>query len=514
MKNVMDRQTAFNSKIIFATIYRFLLVGLIIALTTGCQSSDNFAGRQPVAEPTPYTTASTNQTAYPANPQAQPPQANYKFSPRNQQQQPNYYQAPNNNNDQRTYPNYQAARQLNTNQQNTYQPNQDQSYNPNPYTGYPQQNNIQNTTPANNYPSQSNQQYQQISANPPVPNQANYPAGNAPNSNEISWQQVPRRPANVGQTNHLSRPNQKPVVSDVSIVQANAPQQNLPNNQPPGNFNTTNSNNFSTPQNFNQNSALPQNPNDSSIQTVSPSSQILTVPPANQTPPAELTQPALSVQNISAPISQNNISETLAALKLFVATHPENTDAALALHYLYRSQNHNDQALLSLPQTTEQANQALKTITELGSTIADKADLAIVDFKICDQVLGFGQYQETAPHLLSISQEREIQIYCEVQNYKSIQNSQGNFYTDLHAEVSLFDENYQILARLSADVPDKPTAKPRRDFFLSGPLRIPALSPGKYQITIRMTDKAAQKIARPCHIFFEVKPNSQSLSSP
>ena len=124
---------------------------------------------------------------------------------------------------------------------------------------------------------------------------------------------------------------------------------------------------------------------------------------------------------------------------------------------------------------------ALKTIAELGSTIADKADLAIVDFKICDQVLGFGQYLETAPHLLTTSQEREIQIYCEVQNYKSIQKNQGNFYTGLHAEVSLFDENYQILARLSADVPDKPTAKPRRDFFLSGPLRIPALSPGKYR---------------------------------
>ena len=502
----MDRQTDFNSKIIFATIRRLVLAGLIIAITTGCQSSDNFAGRQPMADQTPHATASNNQAAYPANPQAQPPQANYKYSPRNQQQQPNYYQAPNNNNAPRNYPNYQAARQPNTNQpntnqQNTYPQNQGQSYNPNPSSGYPQQNTNQTTPPAN-YTSQSNQ-YQQMSANPSVPNQAGYPVGNAPNSNEISWQQVPRRPANVGQTNRLSRPNQNPVVSDVSIVQANAPQQNLTNNQPPSTFNTANSNNFSTQQNFNQNSALSQNPTDSPTQT-------LTVPPTSQTPPAELTQPALSVQKISPPISQNNISETLAALKLFVATHPENTDATLALHYLYRSQNHNEQALLSLPQTTEQANQALKTIAELGSTIADKADLAIVDFKICDQVLGFGQYLETAPHLLTTSQEREIQIYCEVQNYKSIQNNQGNFYTDLHAEVSLFDENYQILARLSADVPDKPTAKPRRDFFLSGPLRIPALSPGKYQITVRMTDKAAQKIARPGHIFFEVKPNSPS----
>ncbi|MCK5114704.1 MAG: hypothetical protein KAR11_08090, partial [Phycisphaerae bacterium] len=119
-----------------------------------------------------------------------------------------------------------------------------------------------------------------------------------------------------------------------------------------------------------------------------------------------------------------------------------------------------------------------------------------------------------APQLLSLSQERQIQIYCEVQNFKSIQNSQGNFYTDLHAEISLFDENYQILARLSADVPDKPTAKPRQDFFLVGPLRIPTLSPGKYQITIRMTDKTAQKVARPRHIFFEVKPKPQSPSSP
>ncbi len=413
MKKVMDRQTDFNNKIVIATICRLALAALIIANAPGCSNSDNFAGRQPMAEPPPNTATLPNQAAYSANPQGQYPQANYKYSPRNQQQQSNYYQGSNNNNDRRTYPNYQAARQASANQSPNYPQNQGQSYNPNHYSGTPQQNPNRTTSPAN-YNSQS-AQYQQHPVNPSAPNQANYPAGIASNPSDISWQQVPRRPVTAG-PNRASRPSQSPVVSNVSIAQNDGPQQNLPNYQSSGNFNAANSNNLPIQQNASRNGTLAQNPTnipaanqisysdnnldknvlrqqaaDPSTLTITPSSQTLTVPPANQTPPTDLTQPALFVQKMPTAISRNNITDTLAALKHFVATHPENTNAVLALHYLYRCQNQTEQARQSLPQTTEQANQALKAITELETLLADKADLDIVNFKVCDKVLGFGQ---------------------------------------------------------------------------------------------------------------------------
>ena len=127
--------------------------------------------------------------------------------------------------------------------------------------------------------------------------------------------------------------------------------------------------------------------------------------------------------------------------------------------------------------------------------------------EICDsgKVEGFGRYEVLPPEELASGKPRKVQVYCELQNFKSDLNDQGKYLTRLKAEITLYDANWRVKAQLAGDVPDVPSYRPRRDFFLRAALDIPALAPGKYQLEVRIEDTVAKKIARPLRRDFEVK---------
>ena len=161
-----------------------------------------------------------------------------------------------------------------------------------------------------------------------------------------------------------------------------------------------------------------------------------------------------------------------------------------------------------LANRSESANQALVALKQLTEKIGEKADLNISCLEICNQVTGFGQYSPAQKEQLQSGKPQRILVYCEVENFSAQLNAEGKYYTQLHADITLYGgPNYRQLAQLSADVEDTPSFNRRHDFFLRGPLELPQLTPGQYEIVVTIEDKIAHKIAKQKRYHFEVQGN-------
>jgi len=222
------------------------------------------------------------------------------------------------------------------------------------------------------------------------------------------------------------------------------------------------------------------------------------------------TQPRAAQTRYEVPAGAHGIANTIAELEKKAVTRPDDINLALALRYLYLIDGQTDRAQQVMPLTADIANAMLKNLDDLRVQVADRADLQIPTLKICENVQGFGEYTELALSSLSSGKSRNIVVYCELKNVKTERNKEDKHLARLHATISLYDANYQLVTQLSSDVPDTPSYNPRQDFYLQGGLKVPELSPGRYQLTITIEDKIAHKIARPKHIYFEVKQTYQN----
>ncbi len=227
-------------------------------------------------------------------------------------------------------------------------------------------------------------------------------------------------------------------------------------------------------------------------------------------------------------------------LERLVSENPQDISAQLALRLMYAAQGDADRALKTIPSVPDDlqnsaldlaravvltsrtiqkkddpvvANKALEALEALHSMIAERADLRIENLKICSDVSGFGQYNELDPQALTEGQGRSILVYCELENFTNGLNADNQYYTSIHASITLYDSGLNALTQLSAPVVDKPSYNKRRDFYLRGPLQLPKLSPGKYEIVTVIEDKLANKRALPWRYEFEVKGNPTSVAN-
>ena len=227
----------------------------------------------------------------------------------------------------------------------------------------------------------------------------------------------------------------------------------------------------------------------------------------------------------------SNTQELIFNLEQMLKKEPDNLELQMTLRCAYAAHGEHDKALQELPMVPLEkqkesmalaraailgvkaqgsndptlANSALSAVKMLEDKIADQADLKISNFKICSSVEDFGRYQVIADNTLENGRAREVIVYCELENYKYQQNEDDKYFTLLHAEISLYDASLNILEQLSEDVRDTPSLNKRKDFFLRGPFKVPALKPGKYQIVISIEDKIAGKRALAARYPFEVK---------
>ena len=219
---------------------------------------------------------------------------------------------------------------------------------------------------------------------------------------------------------------------------------------------------------------------------------------------SEPMQPAVSMQPVEGNFAVSGIEGAISSLESFVREHPDDIEAKLALYYLGLSRGDKGKVLEGVK--ADNANRMLEALNNVHGQVAAQADLQIVEAKICAKVEGFGRYQEIGEEELRAGKGRQAVIYCELENFACKRDAEGKYLSETWVEISLMREkDYQVLAQRSADVPDTPCYSQRRDFFLGVPLQLPELEPGQYRITVKMEDKIAGKLARPKHIYFEVK---------
>ena len=221
----------------------------------------------------------------------------------------------------------------------------------------------------------------------------------------------------------------------------------------------------------------------------------------------KFAQPAVAQQSAESAGAVSGIAGTIAELERKLAARPGDVYTILALRSLYLANGQADKAQNVLPDDPDNANRMLAALNDLHSQVAEKADLIITTVNLCGEggVKGFGQYQELPLSELASGEPRTVLVYCELDNYQTERNDEGKYQARLHATITLYDANYGVIRQLSQDVPDVPSPNPRRDFFLRGALNLPRLAPGRYQLTVQIEDKIANKIARPQHIFFDIR---------
>jgi len=230
-----------------------------------------------------------------------------------------------------------------------------------------------------------------------------------------------------------------------------------------------------------------------------------------------------------------SIEGTISDLEQLLMKKPENIQTQMALRLLYQAMGDQDKAMQSLEflpvdnqvetmnlvqamllstQARQKkdnfllANRALDALGELSDEVSSSADLMISCMKICsDRAEGFGQYNVLPAEKLSTGKPQRVWVYCELQNFRNHVNAEGKFFARLRADITLYDASLTPLAKLSDDVEDTPSFSKRRDFFLRGPLDVPSLAPGKYEIVVSMEDKVAGRRAIPVRYAFEVKGN-------
>jgi hypothetical protein len=263
---------------------------------------------------------------------------------------------------------------------------------------------------------------------------------------------------------------------------------------------------------------------------------------ANQMPPTGGLQPAVAERDISAG-RIDPVHVTMKQLENALQQQPSDQQTQLALRFLYLAYGMEDKALgliPSLPSTQQTdvialtrtislltqaeksgnqnnsfyANQALEAMQQWTAKLAARADFKISRLVICgaNSVKGFGQYQAVPQSKLQAGQPLQTQIYCELSNFKSLQQDDGRFRSNVAVEIALYDvaNNYNVIVkRPRTEIPDMSLNK-RRDFFFYGPLQIPTLPPGEYELMVKVEDLIGNKAAVPARYKFTVQGTSRS----
>ncbi len=268
-------------------------------------------------------------------------------------------------------------------------------------------------------------------------------------------------------------------------------------------------------------------------------SNSIKVVPQQQTPSLGVTelQPAVNQVQRVTPASVNSDKQVMVELQQLIKKEPRNLQTQLALRFMYLTHGRQQDALglmadvpadiqgeairivraammaakVNDPENKNNpkiANDALEVLDQLRLDVIKKADLIISTMAICKDksVKGFGQYELLDDSQLSSGKIGSVQIYCELQNFQSKIDKNGKHVSELSAEIILYDENYRVIYQLpKTSIQDKPSHKPRKDFFFSGSLKLPSLHPGRYEFVVNVEDKVAGKTALPARKQFEVK---------
>ncbi len=170
---------------------------------------------------------------------------------------------------------------------------------------------------------------------------------------------------------------------------------------------------------------------------------------------------------------------------------------------------HQLEAITAMLQTPAGDNQAVtdylrhqtahETLEHLRNAVAELesiASLKVTSGQFCTEVSGFGQYR-TFPST-SFSPGQKMLIYCEVENYKTVENQSatgGDFRTRLRGSFAIYDSNGKVAQQAEFPSVDDVARKRRRDFYMYLPVTLADLPQGQYVLHAMVEDIYGNKTA-------------------
>jgi hypothetical protein len=119
--------------------------------------------------------------------------------------------------------------------------------------------------------------------------------------------------------------------------------------------------------------------------------------------------------------------------------------------------------------------------------------IGIRTVQLCKRVRGYGVYDPLDGRALLAGRENKMVVYVEVDHFKTVKNSQGQFEVKLGQSMSLYNEadGLEVWRKPEVEITDE-SRNARRDFFVVQLIALPAnLSVGKYLLKIRIADRHA-----------------------
>jgi hypothetical protein len=137
----------------------------------------------------------------------------------------------------------------------------------------------------------------------------------------------------------------------------------------------------------------------------------------------------------------------------------------------------------------------VRPLLEMADRIRALAELTIPNVVLCSEVRGFGVY-EPMPNTFRAGQDNPVILYCEVQNFSSVQNDKLLWETRLSQEVVLYTETGFPVWRDKTAIPADQSRNRRHDFYVFKRVTLPkTLSVGRYVLKVSIVDEQAKRVA-------------------
>jgi hypothetical protein len=152
----------------------------------------------------------------------------------------------------------------------------------------------------------------------------------------------------------------------------------------------------------------------------------------------------------------------------------------------------------AMPQQTgsEEFEKALESLDE---TLRQVQPLKIPNAALCWSVQSFGNYDALPqPWKFPAGQPNMVVLYCELTGFRSEANKDrpGWYRTLLGERLAILSTDGTELWQYDEPAIEDPCRRPRRDFFVTKKLRIPANLPvGRYVLKITIRDRLANRVA-------------------
>ena len=142
------------------------------------------------------------------------------------------------------------------------------------------------------------------------------------------------------------------------------------------------------------------------------------------------------------------------------------------------------------------AEERVEPILEAADALRREVGLRLPIAELCSEVRLWGDY-DPVDATFQAGERHRVVLYVEAEGFKSEQQPDGRWLTRLSLSAVLYDDEGRPVMSLPPRPAEDRSRRPRRDFFLSGLLAMPAHAvPGRHVLKVTVRDELAGRVAQ------------------